>query len=34
VLADEVKQFLQAQGACTEREAYSETDVRVLAVVK
>ena len=32
-LADEVEQFLQEEGARTEREAYSETDVRVLATI-
>lgn len=33
-LADEVEQFLQSQGARTEREAHSEVDVRVLATVE
>lgn len=33
-LADEIERFLQAQGARTERETHSETDVRVLATVE
>ena len=32
-LADEIEQFLQKQGARTQRERYSDTDVRVLATV-
>jgi len=32
-LADQVEKFLQEQGAETERESYSDRDVRVLAVI-
>jgi len=32
-LADEVEAFLREQGARTEREHYSDTDVRVLATL-
>ena len=32
-LADEIEDFLQEQGARTQRERHSDTDVRVLATV-
>jgi hypothetical protein len=32
-LADRVDEFLQERGAQTEREQYSETDIRVLATL-
>jgi len=32
-LADDIEAFLQEQGARTQRERHSETDVRVLATV-
>ena len=33
-LADRIDEFLRERGARTERERYSDTDVRVLATVK
>lgn len=32
-LADQIEEFLRQQGAHTERERHTETDVRVLAIV-
>ena len=33
-LADRIDEFLRERGARTERERYSDTDIRVLATVK
>ena len=32
-LADDIEAFLQEQGAQTQRERYSDTDIRVLATI-